>query len=768
MLFTKTTSFLRQSLAIAVFFMAAIPTAEAASYDYYVKDGESGDGSEGSPFGSISDALDELRDKGGDSIYVAKGSYSEGFTLPKGVALTGADQGDVIITGLVQMGDDTKLSKVTLASGGNILALKGADVAIEKVRVKNAPIVGIKAEEGRGTITVRDSVIEGSRKGLYMQAGNEVKFEGLEVRDNTEEGLDIREKVSGTIEKSEFRDNGESGIEVVLGDSNLVIRSSTFSGNGASGIATQFFKGAKDVGDVKIEGNRLSKNDWGIDCKAPQGGSSRFYFLNSLRISGNTFADNRDGEIAKSCKIMTDEERILFEAEEKKKAEEAAEAKTLMLTSEMLADRAAKAAAARKEYDDMRLSREADHINPSLLALAGITERLRASEASLASRSKTQCFFTGDDVRTEKALRLALAEMAPVLEVIEKESLLLEFDANRRLAEEAIGSIREAQASIESSLAAGQSCSFSLFGWMKKLIEARRTTPSLLSAEEKALSLQDRGRVREVLFLGDLAYHPKLRRGVVKGSDDFFLQGLKDEFRRFDLVTGSLAVPFLTDADPVPPTDSAAVLSFPTRFSNVFGAANIRFMHLGSTLPFAREKAESFEKTTSNLSQAGVKSFGGPADGTISVSGTIEMQPLLHAKLSFFEYRETKTADPEKLRASIARAKESDRVVVTYLVWDRALGASLNEERKKVAQSFVEAGATLVLGSGLSIPVESEAYQSGRIVYSQGFVFDDTAVGLEKESKSLGYILRLQPNEAPVIEERTLTFNDSDGLKWKE
>lgn len=756
-------SFTRILLATLLFLVAGVSTGRAASYDYYVKDGASGDGSESDPFGSISDAIDELKDKGGDSIYVAKGSYSESFTLPKGAELAGADQGDVIITGLVQMGDDTKLSKVTLASGGSILALKGADVAIEKVRVKNAPIVGIKAEEGRGTITIRDSIVEGSRKGLYMQAGNNLRFEGLEVRDNTEEGLDIREKVSGTIEKSEFRDNGESGIEVVLGDANIIIRSNTFSGNGASGIAAQFFKGAKDVGDVKVEGNRMSKNDYGIDCKAPQGGSSRFYYLNSLRISGNTFVDNRDGEIAKSCKIMTDEERILFEAEEKKKAEEVAEAKTLTLTSEMLADRAAKAAVARKEYDDMRLALEAERINPSLLALAGITERLRTSEESFASRSKVRCFFVGDDVRTEKALRLALTEMTPVIETIEKESALLEFDANRRLVEEVMGNIREREMSIESSLAAGQSCSFSLFGWAMKLVESRRAAPRLLSAEEKALSLQDRGRVREVLFLGDLAYHPKLRRGVVKGADDFFLQGLRDEFRRFDLVTGSLAVPLLTDVDPLPSTDSSAVLAFPTRFSNVFAAANIRFMHLGSTLPFAREKVESFEKTANNLSQAGISSFGGISEGIT------ETKPLPGLPLSVLEFRETKTSSADTLREKIKNLKATGETVVVYLVFDRALGAAVGDDRRNIARSFVDAGAVLVLGSGLSIAPESEIYQSGQIAYSQGFILDEAVSGLEKTSRSLGFIIKLNAaGDEAIVEDRALSFDETSGLSWKE
>ena len=744
----------------AFFFIVSYSYVSAASYDYYVKDGSSGSGSESDPFGSIGDAIDEIKSNGGDTIFVNKGSYS-GFTLPKGVELVGADQDGVIITGLVQLEHDTKISKVTVASGGSILALKSADVEIEKVHVKNALIVGIKAEEGRGTITIRDSIIEKSRKGLYMQAGNELKFEGLLVRENAEEGLDVREKVSGSIEKSEFRNNGESGIEIVLGDSNLALRSNTFSANGASGIAAQFFKGAKDVGDVRVEGNRMSKNDYGIDCKAPQGGSSKFYFLNSLRISGNTFTDNRDGEIAKSCKIMTDEERIAFEAEEKKKAEELAEAKTLTLSNEMLRDRAAKAASLRKEYDDLREVKEAQTINASLETLEALSGRIMAVEKRFASQSKTTCLFRGKEVRTEKALRLALDDSKGIIDSFQKGIDTLEFDSNKRRGEEALSRLSEMSGSIESSLDQS-SCGFSLFGWVFNVVESKRAPEIIVSEEEKKLTIRKIEDAQRILFLGDMAYSPRLRKNIIKIGDDFFLGSIREELREFDLVTGGLAVPLLSDSDPLPPIGSTALLSFPTRFSNVLSSSNIRYAHLGSTFPFAKEGTESFEKTATNLSLANVQSFGGTIDGAS------EVKPLSQAKLSFFEYRETKIGNTEALKTSIERANESGQVVVVYFVFDRALGGSVTEERKKTARAFIDAGATLVLGSGLALPLQSEVYEKGRIAYSQGFVFDDTAVGLEKESKSLGFILELRPDQSPVIIEKALTFNETKGLTWKE
>lgn len=748
-------------IASALFFFCAVQGAAAASYDYYVKDGSSGSGTESEPFGSIGDAIDELKDHGGDSIYVGKGSYSEGFTLPKGVDLVGADQGDITLSGLIQMQDGTKLSKVTVSGGGSILALKGADVTIEKVRVRNAIAAGIKAEEGRGTITIRDSVIEGSRKGLYMQAGNELRFEGLEVKDNQEEGLDVREKVSGSIEKSEFRNNGESGLEVVLGDSDLVIRSNTFSGNGASGIAAQFFKGAKDVGNVRVEGNRMSKNDYGIDCKAPQGGSSKLYFLNSLRISDNTFTDNRDGEIAKACKIMTAEEQALFEAEEKKKSEEAAEAKSLTLSSDALADRARKAAAARQEYDDIRESKERESMQTALGQLATLGERLELASDTFAARSKTKCLLFGADHGNEKVLRLALEEMQVLSDRIEKEIDLLDFETNRRTVEEAIKAIRISQAAVRQGLDQ-RPCGSSLFGWLTSLIESHRTAESLLSQEERALTLFDTTRPREILFLGDMAYHPRLRRDLVKAGDERMLNGLQEEFRRFDLVVGSLAVPLLTDADPIPSGGSSALLSFPTRFANLFGAANIRFMQLGSAPPFARAATESFEKTATNLSQAGVTSFGAPSQVSAEVS------PLPNAKLKIFEYREAKIDTTEALREKIRGAKAAGETSVVYLVWDPALGSALSEGRKKAARSLIDAGATLVLGSGLALPSESEDYQSGKIAYSRGFVFDDAPVGLEKESRSLGFILCLSPDGLPTVEEKSLSFGETSGITWKE
>ncbi|NTW30069.1 MAG: hypothetical protein HGA33_02240, partial [Candidatus Moranbacteria bacterium] len=82
----------RSQVAVAMFSTVCIfgllgsfaNSTAAAGYDYYVEKGNDGDGSSDDPFGSIKDALDEISDHGGKTVFVKSGTYEESITLTKG------------------------------------------------------------------------------------------------------------------------------------------------------------------------------------------------------------------------------------------------------------------------------------------------------------------------------------------------------------------------------------------------------------------------------------------------------------------------------------------------------------------------------------------------------------------------------------------------------------------------------------------------------------------------------------------------------------
>lgn len=731
----------------------------AASYDYYVKDGGNGDGSESDPFGSITDAVDEAKSKGGKKIFVASGSYGAAFTLPKGVELVGSDTKAVIIKGLIRMEDKSKLTEMTAETGG-ILVLSNADVTISKVRVKNVLLVGIKGEEGNGTITIRNSVIEGSRKGMYLQKGNEIRIEDSEIINNREEGVDIRENVSGSIRKSEFRNNGESGIEVVLGNSDLSIFSNTFSGNGASGVATQFFRGVKKNGDVRIEGNVMNGNtNYGIDCKTPQGGlESKDYFLNSIRVGENKFSKNKAGEVSHRCRILTDEERIELDKKE-------AVTPYTTLSPEEFAERVQRDANARKEYEDVREADERKIVENILMQTEGFVARVETAEKEVGERSQALCFLIGKDFRKERSLQLTLAEGTALLDRLRRESAPLEFENNRRLADDALRLSSESFQALEVRRARPV-CQFSLFSWLNKALSEKGEMKGLVSPDEMAMmSFYPASDEREILFLGNVGYDAEIRTEALKNGDDSFFTDIKDQLKSYDVVVAGSISPIIDEADPAPLQISFSPLPMPARFANILSAHNIRLIHLGKSPLFQAKGQAGYEKTTVSMLLSGVETFGGPKPLLPLVAERAEPVKTLTLggiSVAFVDYAESKTTDVEKSLLAVTEAKKEAKMVVVFLSFNRDLSLQLTEARKELARKFIEAGAGLVVGTGLSLPLPyaSEVMDSGRVYYSLGDFWKGKTTSTDQ--RGIAVSLKIGADGQATFREKIVS-SDGDG-----
>lgn len=268
--------------------------AKETCYVDYDADND-GDGSKDEPYQKISKALSKDCKK----IIVEKGTYKDDIILNKSVTLEG--EGSVTITGKVTMKDGSKIEEVTVSGKGGIEIDDDADVEIEDVKITGASI-GIETF-GRGTLTVKDAKIIDNGKGLYIQAGKNIKITNSEVSDNSEEGIDIRANVDGTISGNTIHDNGESGIEVILGKSELLITNNSIKKNHASGIAAQYYEHASKIGAVKITGNTITDNkDFGINCKAPSGGNPGVdYWSASTNMTSNKVSGNKNGDFAPAC-----------------------------------------------------------------------------------------------------------------------------------------------------------------------------------------------------------------------------------------------------------------------------------------------------------------------------------------------------------------------------------------------------------------------------------------------------------------------------------
>ena len=133
---------------------------------------------------------------------------------------------------------------------------------------------------------------------MYIRK-SQVTIEDSKVRDNGEEGIDIRKSVKATIKDNELEDNGESNIEFKIDDAKIKISDNDIKKAGASGLTAQSYQGRD--GEISIFDNDVKKNDkYGLNCAIMQHKPAHG-FSSQVSIWGNEFDDNDKGDIASKC-----------------------------------------------------------------------------------------------------------------------------------------------------------------------------------------------------------------------------------------------------------------------------------------------------------------------------------------------------------------------------------------------------------------------------------------------------------------------------------
>lgn len=285
-----------------------VNSSRALAYDIYVDDSSSSqteDGSQENPFKTISAAItfaEGTSDK--RSIFIFNGTYNENFEINKALSLTGESKDGTIINGhgkdkTINIKETSSISSLTVSEGyTGIFVSAGAGATITDCRITESEKMGIEIEKSSTSnsekVTVRDcDISNGDGKGFYINK-RRVLIENNNVINNDEEGIDIRAGAKGKIKKNTIAKNGESGIELIVGSTGLKISSNKIKGNSASGIAHQFYKDSKKTGSIKLEKNKIQKNDnYGILCATPSGGDPKpNYWTKSIDLARNIFSSN--------------------------------------------------------------------------------------------------------------------------------------------------------------------------------------------------------------------------------------------------------------------------------------------------------------------------------------------------------------------------------------------------------------------------------------------------------------------------------------------
>lgn len=457
---------------VTCLFVAMPFISVAKDYDYYV-DGsvsKSGDGSKDEPFKTISEALE----KGGD-IFVEKGKYNEDIELKKSTKIFGESENGVIISGKVVMNDDTKIQDLTARGVRNVITVsKDADAEIENCTITDFGRIGILAVGGSGKLKVSDSkIINGDGKGFYIEGGKEIELLNNEVTDcDGEEGIDIRHKVKGIIKGNLIINNGESGIELIVGSSDLLIEKNTIERNGSSGIATQFYPdpGLNGKGQVNINNNSIGENrKYGLDCNRPQGGSpGSSYWKDSIELEGNNIFANKMKSINDYCNLIDavdDDESLDNTIEDAGYEAETTEDETEPRLTEEEKNRMAMEEELERQAKEEKLK----EIELLIEEQESFGSNIAEDVSELKKESKIKVFFWGVSPSKTDDLLTRLNEREQRLEKIRllTEEVYMESGEEISLQETLDSAKNEINQQKEIIDSKGKS--FSLFGWVRNI-----------------------------------------------------------------------------------------------------------------------------------------------------------------------------------------------------------------------------------------------------------------------------------------------------------
>lgn len=275
----------------------------------YVNEDTSGtqNGSSSHPYKTIWQGLDKAHD--GDEVIVAKGTYKERITLPKGVKLSGAGKGKTIIKSsersddpVINMKDGSKVWGITVKDGEvGIYVRQGAKVDIIDSDIRENRHEGIIIENGERTDKEKVSIVNCEVKdngwsGIYSKKRKVVIMESG-IKNNGRNGVVFESGVRAWIDNNSISENKGSGLVMNLDGADVTIASkNTFRKNGREGVEVSSFG---MTGSLDVRKSRLSENGrYGVARISKIANISPSVWSGLVVEGNNTFFGNGLGDVS--------------------------------------------------------------------------------------------------------------------------------------------------------------------------------------------------------------------------------------------------------------------------------------------------------------------------------------------------------------------------------------------------------------------------------------------------------------------------------------
>jgi poly-gamma-glutamate synthesis protein (capsule biosynthesis protein) len=232
--------------------------------------------------------------------------------------------------------------------------------------------------------------------------------------------------------------------------------------------------------------------------------------------------------------------------------------------------------------------------------------------------------------------------------------------------------------------------------------------------------LEEESKPISILFTGDIMLDRTVRTTIEKNGFEYPFIAVEDIFKETDLAIGNLEGTITSN--PSVSTKNYSVLHFTFDQSVGAGLKTIGFSGFSQANNHALDFGQDgFLETETNLSQAGLFSFGSPSnDVNLSKQVTIDGQ-----NVCFIGYMPLYKETTKPIIDEIAKLKPACNFITVFAHWGVEYETSESATQKREAHELIDAGADLIIGAHPHVIEPIEIYKGKAVFYSLGnFIFD--------------------------------------------
>lgn len=305
-------------IGLAVALIVAVPVFVfgSAKVVFVDKDANgSQDGTSNHPYQSISKALDHIKD--GTEVHIAKGTYKENVTLPKGVKLIGKekDRSAVVIEAkndsrpTITMKHQSELDHLTVDGGRHgVRIVEDSKAIIYDVVVKNSNRDGIHIDAAslnkKYQVSIsKTDVKNNDRAGIYAEKHNIVIMDS-NIVSNHSDGIDFAAGTKAWLENNRFNDNKGSGAKLTLDGANIWSKKNGFRNNKHEGVEVNAYGATGTIGFKKTT---IVNNDrYGIAriARTASGVNTFGGIVLESGVNANNVSNNALGNISSVLRVF--------------------------------------------------------------------------------------------------------------------------------------------------------------------------------------------------------------------------------------------------------------------------------------------------------------------------------------------------------------------------------------------------------------------------------------------------------------------------------